>query len=101
MNEDLLKVLSDQLDCKSSNSKIINLEPLTGGASKEIWKFEIQSELERGKYILRRGSGIEGPLAIKTSEEAAIQKNVRKWVLWYLKSFLYLQKTNLWEMAML
>ena len=45
MNEDLLKVLSDQLDCKSSNSKIINLEPLTGGASKEIWKFEIQSEL--------------------------------------------------------
>ena len=78
MNEDLLKVLSDQLDCKSSNSKIINLEPLTGGASKEIWKFEIQSELERGKYILRRGSGIEGPLAIKTSEEAAIQKNVKK-----------------------
>ena len=71
MNQDLLKVLSDQLDCKSSNSKIINLEPLTGGASKEIWKFEIQSELERGKYILRRGSGIEGPLAIETSEEAA------------------------------
>ena len=65
MNEDLLKVLSDQLDCKSSNSKIINLEPLTGGASKEIWKFEIQSELERGKYILRRGSGIEGPLGDK------------------------------------
>lgn len=78
MNEELLEVLSNQLDCESSKSIIKNLEPLTGGASKEIWKFEVQTGSRSEKYILRRGSGIEGPMAIKTSDEAKIQTNVKK-----------------------
>ena len=56
----------------------MNLVPLTGGASKEIWKFEVQDIDEIKQYILRKGSGIEGPLAIKTSDEALLQQEVKK-----------------------
>jgi aminoglycoside phosphotransferase (APT) family kinase protein len=52
--------------------------PLTGGASKEIWRFEVQTEGGVEEFILRKGSGIEGPLAIKTSDEAILQKEVSK-----------------------
>ena len=78
MTEELSKILAQKLDQESVKGEILNLEPLTGGASKEIWKFELRSAESNEKYILRRGSGIEGPLAIKTSDEAKIQKNVKK-----------------------
>ena len=78
MTEELSKILAQKLDQESIKGEILNLEPLTGGASKEIWKFELRSAESCEKYILRRGSGIEGPLAIKTSDEAKIQKNVKK-----------------------
>ena len=78
MSQELSNLLSKKLDSESINGEIINLEPLTGGASKEIWKFEVKLKDKSEKYILRRGSGIEGPLAIKTSDEAQIQKTVRK-----------------------
>ena len=78
MNQELGSLLSKKLESESINGEIINLEPLTGGASKEIWKFEVKLKEKSEKYILRRGSGIEGPLAIKTSDEAKIQKMVRK-----------------------
>ena len=78
MSQELGNLLSKKLESESINGEIINLEPLTGGASKEIWKFEVKLKDKSEKYILRRGSGIEGPLAIKTSDEAQIQKTVRK-----------------------
>jgi aminoglycoside phosphotransferase (APT) family kinase protein len=78
MSQELGNLLSKKLDSESINGEIINLEPLTGGASKEIWKFEVKLKDKSEKYILRRGSGIEGALAIKTSDEAQIQKTVRK-----------------------
>ena len=78
MTEELSKILAQKLDQESIKGEILNLEPLTGGASKEIWKFELRSTESCERYILRRGSGIEGPLAIKTSDEAKIQKNVKK-----------------------
>ena len=78
MTEELSKILAQKLDQESVKGEILNLEPLTGGASKEIWKFELRSADSSQRYILRRGSGIEGPLAIKTSDEAKIQKNVKK-----------------------
>ena len=78
MKQELSEHLSDKLAKESITGEILNLEPLTGGASKEIWKFEIKSKDSISKFILRRGSGIEGPLAIKTSDEALIQKNVRE-----------------------
>ena len=78
MSQELGSLLSKKLESESINGEIINLEPLTGGASKEIWKFEVKLKDKSEKYILRRGSGIEGPLAIKTSDEAQIQKTVRK-----------------------
>jgi aminoglycoside phosphotransferase (APT) family kinase protein len=78
MSQELGSLLSKKLESESINGEIINLEPLTGGASKEIWKFEVKLKDKSEKYILRRGSGIEGPLAIKTSDEALIQKTVRK-----------------------
>ena len=53
-------------------------DSLTGGASKEIWKFEVSNAKQSTKMIIRRGSGIEGPLAIKTADEARIQKEVIK-----------------------
>ena len=78
MSQELGSLLSKKLESESINGEIINLEPLTGGASKEIWKFEVKLKDKSEKYILRRGSGIEGPLAIKTSDEALIQKTVKK-----------------------
>ena len=78
MSQELGSLLSKKLESESINGEIINLEPLTGGASKEIWKFEVKLKDKSEKYILRRGSGIEGPLAIKTSDEALIQKTVIK-----------------------
>ena len=39
MSEDLEKVLTQKLSEESITCEILNLEPLTGGASKEIWKF--------------------------------------------------------------
>ena len=78
MTQELGSLLSKKLKSESINGEIINLEPLTGGASKEIWKFEVKLKDKSEKYILRRGSGIEGPLAIKTSDEARIQKTVKK-----------------------
>ena len=77
MNENLANILKDKLADASIEGEIINLEPLTGGASKEIWKFEVSSNGQSNRYILRRGSGVEGPLAIKTSDEAKIQMTVR------------------------
>ena len=78
MQEELASVLSKKLLEVGIEGKISNLEPLTGGASKEIWKFEVSDAKQSAKMILRRGSGIEGPLAIKTADEARIQKEVIK-----------------------
>jgi len=78
MQEQLASVLSKKLLEVGIEGKISNLEPLTGGASKEIWKFEVSDAKQSAKMILRRGSGIEGPLAIKTADEAKIQKEVIK-----------------------
>ena len=78
MTEDLGNILKEKLANTSIEGEIVNLEPLTGGASKEIWKFEVNANGKSDRYILRRGSGVEGPLAIKTSDEAKIQKTVRK-----------------------
>ena len=78
MTEDLGNILKEKLANTSIEGEIVNLEPLTGGASKEIWKFEVNAYGKSDRYILRRGSGVEGPLAIKTSDEAKIQKTVRK-----------------------
>ena len=78
MQQELASVLSKKLLEVGIEGKISNLEPLTGGASKEIWKFEVSDAKQSAKMILRRGSGIEGPLAIKTTDEARIQKEVIK-----------------------
>ncbi len=78
MQEELASALSKKLLEVGIEGKVSNLEPLTGGASKEIWKFEISKDKQSTKMILRRGSGIEGPLAIKTADEARIQKEVIK-----------------------
>ena len=78
MTEELSKALQSKLLEVNIEGKILNLVPLTGGASKEIWRFEVQTNHETKEYILRKGSGIEGPLAIKTSDEALLQQEVRK-----------------------
>ena len=78
MQEELASALSKKLLEVGIEGKVSNLEPLTGGASKEIWKFEVSNAKQSKKMILRRGSGIEGPLAIKTADEARIQKEVIK-----------------------
>ena len=78
MQEELVSSLSKKLLEVGIEGKVSNLEPLTGGASKEIWKFEVSNDKQSTKMILRRGSGIEGPLAIKTADEARIQKEVIK-----------------------
>ena len=78
MQEELASALSKKLLEVGVEGKVSNLEPLTGGASKEIWKFEVSNAKQSTKMILRRGSGIEGPLAIKTADEARIQKEVIK-----------------------
>ena len=78
MQEKLASSLSKKLLEVGIEGKVSNLEPLTGGASKEIWKFEVSKDKQSTKMILRRGSGIEGPLAIKTADEARIQKEVIK-----------------------
>ena len=78
MTEELSKALQNKLLEVNIEGKILNLVPLTGGASKEIWRFEVQINHETKVYILRKGSGIEGPLAIKTSDEALLQQEVRK-----------------------
>ena len=78
MQEELASALSKKLLEVGIEGKVSNLEPLTGGASKEIWKFEVSNAKQSTKMILRRGSGIEGPLAIKTADEARIQREVIK-----------------------
>jgi len=78
MQEDLASALSRKLLEVNIKGEVRNLEPLTGGASKEIWKFEVSKNGQSTQMILRRGSGIEGPLAIKTADEALIQKEVIK-----------------------
>ena len=78
MQEKLASALSKKLLEVGVEGKVCNLVPLTGGASKEIWKFEVSKNKQTTKMILRRGSGIEGPLAIKTADEARIQKEVIK-----------------------
>ena len=78
MQKQLASVLSKKLLEAGIEGDVSNLEPLTGGASKEIWKFEVSNAKQSTKMILRRGSGIEGPLAIKTADEARIQKEVIK-----------------------
>ena len=40
MNQELGNLLSKKLDSVSINGEIINLEPLTGGESKEIWNLK-------------------------------------------------------------
>ena len=76
MQEELASALSKKLLEVGIKGKVSHLEPLTGGASKEIWKFEVSNAKQSTKMILRRGSGIEGPLAIKTADEAKIQKEL-------------------------
>ncbi len=76
MQEELASALSKKLLEVGVEGEVSKLEPLTGGASKEIWKFEVSKDKQSTKMILRRGSGIEGPLAIKTADEARIQKEV-------------------------
>ena len=78
MQEKLASALSKKLLEVGVEGKVCNLVPLTGGASKEIWQFEVSKNKQTTKMILRRGSGIEGPLAIKTADEAKIQKEVIK-----------------------
>jgi aminoglycoside phosphotransferase (APT) family kinase protein len=78
MQEELASALSKKLLEVDIEGEVSNLEPLTGGASKEIWKFEVSNDKQSTKMILRRGSGIEGPLAIKTVDEARIQKEIIK-----------------------
>ena len=78
MQEKLAAALSKKLLEVGGEGKVCNLVPLTGGASKEIWQFEVSKNKQTTKMILRRGSGIEGPLAIKTADEARIQKEVIK-----------------------
>ena len=78
MQEELASALSKKLREVGVEGEVSKLEPLTGGASKEIWKFEVSKDKQSTKMILRRGSGIEGPLAIKTADEARIQKEVIK-----------------------
>ena len=78
MQEDLASALSRKLLEVNIKGEVSNLDPLTGGPSKEIWKFEVSKNGQSTQMILRRGSGIEGPLAIKTADEALIQKEVIK-----------------------
>ena len=78
MQEKLASALSKKLLEVGVEGKVCNLVPLTGGVSKEIWQFEVSKNKQTTKMILRRGSGIEGPLAIKTADEARIQKEVIK-----------------------
>ena len=78
MNEDLSIILSASLSKKGINGSIENLEPLTGGASKETWKFNLVNSSESSRMIFRRGSGAESSLAIRTSDEAKIQEEVLK-----------------------
>ena len=53
MSQELGSLLSKKLESESINGEITNLEPLTGGASKEIWKFEVKLKDKSEKYILR------------------------------------------------
>jgi aminoglycoside phosphotransferase (APT) family kinase protein len=78
MNKELSAALKSKLLESDIHGEITNLVPLTGGASKEIWRFEVHTEGGVEEFILRKGSGIEGPLAIKTSDEAILQKEVSK-----------------------
>ena len=78
MTEELSIALQNKLSEANIEGKILNLVPLTGGASKEIWKFDVQDTDEIKQYILRKGSGIEGPLAIKTSDEALLPPSCMK-----------------------
>jgi aminoglycoside phosphotransferase (APT) family kinase protein len=78
MNKELSAALKNKLLESDIHGEITNLVPLTGGASKEIWRFEVHTEDGVEEFILRKGSGIEGPLAIKTSDEAILQKEVSK-----------------------
>lgn len=78
MSEELSVLLSKGLSDLGVGGSIENLEPLTGGASKEIWKFNIVNSDVSSKMIFRRGSGTESSLAIQTADEAKIQEAVRK-----------------------
>jgi aminoglycoside phosphotransferase (APT) family kinase protein len=78
MNEDLSILLSAGLSKQGINGSIENLEPLTGGASKETWKFNLVNSSKSSRMIFRRGSGAESSLAIRTSDEAKIQEEVLK-----------------------
>ena len=51
MSQDLEKVLTQKLSEESIAGEIFDLEPLTGGASKEIWKFELKTKAQTEKYI--------------------------------------------------
>ena len=72
MTEALSIALQNKLLEANIEGEILNLVPLTGGASKEIWRFKVLTNSDTKEYILRKGSGIEGPLAIKTSDETLI-----------------------------
>ena len=50
MSQELGSLLSKKLESESINGEIINLEPLTGGASKEIWKFEVKLKDKSEKF---------------------------------------------------
>ena len=78
MTEALSIALQNKLLEANIEGEILNLVPLTGGASKEIWRFKVLTNSDTKEYILRKGSGIEGPLAIKTSDEALLQQEVKK-----------------------
>ena len=55
MQEKLASALSKKLLEVGVEGKVCNLVPLTGGASKEIWQFEVSKNKQTTKMILRRG----------------------------------------------
>ena len=78
MSKELQIKLENLLLKNGQEGKVSNLEPLTGGASAETWKFSFSTKNGSENLILRRGSGKKSPLAVLKSEEAVIQKKVRE-----------------------
>ena len=74
MTEDLSSNLFSSLSDSGIHGRIEDLVPLTGGASKEIWKFNLVDSKESTRMIFRRGAQGESSLAIKTADEAKIQE---------------------------
>mgnify|MGYP001183915339 FL=1 len=78
MSKELQIKLENLLLKNGQEGKVSNLEPLTGGASAETWKFSFSTKKGSKNLILRKGSGKKSPLAVLKSEEAVIQQKVRE-----------------------